>query len=86
MSKLIKRKRAESKGRTINVSGAKYDIEYCPETGGLYSDKPRGDSAEETDKETLDKIQDEINENLETWELEDDRDLRDEALISRGEY
>jgi hypothetical protein len=78
----IKRKRAESKGRTITIFGAKYDIEYCPETGGIYSAKPRGDSAEET----LDRIQDEVNENIETWELEDDRDLRDEALISRGEY
>jgi hypothetical protein len=86
MSKLIKRKRAESKGRTIPIFGAKYDIEYCPETGGIYSAKPRGDSAEETDEETLDRIQDEVNENLETWELEDDRDLRDEAVINRGEY
>ena len=85
MTKLIKRKRDESISRSIKISGSRYEIEYCPETGGLFSAHLKGQSEQETDEHTLERIQDEINENSDIWELEDQRDQRDEALISKWE-
>jgi hypothetical protein len=80
-----KRKPDEATSRMIKISSAWYSIEYCPETGDLFSAYLQGQSEKETDEHTLDWIQEEINENIDIWELEDQREQRDEALISRWE-
>lgn len=75
----IKRKRAESLSRTIRVYSSLYDIEYCPETCGLYSAIIKGETEQETDKQTIAAIKDQIIHNMDEWEQELQRDQRDES-------